>query len=227
MAVASLIVGLVGLCTAGVASIVGLILGIVALRKINASQGAIGGRGLAIAGIACSAAVLVFQLLLAAIMAPVMMKAREKARQSTCLSNVKQLETGLLMYCQDYDEMMTPAATWAEGINPYVRNLQIFQCPNGPGEMVPGMASYGYNRNQDMEKLWRFQYPAETASLFETNPGPNVSGGPESVVFRHSNGANFGYADGHAKWLSESNTGNLRWDISGGSAPSFGGMGWK
>src|SRR5690349_19366143 len=42
--------------------------------------------------------------ILAAILFPVFAKAREKARQTSCLSNCKQIGTGLMMYSQDYDE---------------------------------------------------------------------------------------------------------------------------
>ena len=44
--------------------------------------------------------------ILAAILFPVFAQAREKARQASCISNQKQLGTGLLMYSQDYDEML-------------------------------------------------------------------------------------------------------------------------
>src|SRR3954470_2379983 len=55
--------------------------------------------------------------ILAAILFPVFAQAREKARQTSCTSNLKQLGTGLMMYAQDYDEMMPRAnqdATLAE-----------------------------------------------------------------------------------------------------------------
>jgi prepilin-type N-terminal cleavage/methylation domain-containing protein/prepilin-type processing-associated H-X9-DG protein len=78
--------------------------------------------------------------ILAAILFPVFAKAREKARQTSCLSNVKQLGLGQLMYIQDYDEM-TPVHrcgdsghAWLycthECILPYVKNVQIFRCPS-------------------------------------------------------------------------------------------------
>jgi len=54
-AIAGLLVGLGGLCTCGVGGIAGLVLSIVALKKIDASRGTLGGRGLAIAGIIASA----------------------------------------------------------------------------------------------------------------------------------------------------------------------------
>jgi len=44
--------------------------------------------------------------ILAAILFPVFARAREKARQSSCLSNVKQLDLAVQMYIQDYDEML-------------------------------------------------------------------------------------------------------------------------
>src|SRR5438094_3103608 len=44
--------------------------------------------------------------ILAAILFPVFAQAREKARQSVCLSNMKQFGTALMMYAQDYDETL-------------------------------------------------------------------------------------------------------------------------
>ena len=45
--------------------------------------------------------------ILSAILFPVFARAREKARQTSCLSNVKQLALSMLMYVQDYDERFT------------------------------------------------------------------------------------------------------------------------
>ena len=80
--------------------------------------------------------------ILAAILFPVFAKAREKARQTSCVSNLKQIATSLLMYAQDYDESFYGAwngiapAAWNSRINillePYVKNTQIWQCPSTP-----------------------------------------------------------------------------------------------
>ncbi|MCD6358333.1 MAG: prepilin-type N-terminal cleavage/methylation domain-containing protein [Thermoproteales archaeon] len=73
---------------------------------------------------------------LAAILFPVFAKAREKARTTTCLSNVKELATAYLMYCNDYDNRCCgawvgwPMQTWMGAIFPYTKNLQIYSCPN-------------------------------------------------------------------------------------------------
>jgi len=81
--------------------------------------------------------------ILAAILFPVFARAREKARQASCGSNVKQLQLGVLMYAQDYDELLPSEAyaifgdgnddgdsTWRGVTFPYVKNVQIFFCPS-------------------------------------------------------------------------------------------------
>ena len=54
---------------------------------------------------------------LAAILFPVFASAREKARQTSCASNLKQLATAWLMYAQDYDEHVCPSYYYTNGFN--------------------------------------------------------------------------------------------------------------
>jgi len=78
--------------------------------------------------------------ILAAILFPVFAKARDAARRSTCLSNTKQIGTGILMYAQDYDERLVPPSVgtcqavdsfgWGDLIQPYVKNTGLLQCPS-------------------------------------------------------------------------------------------------
>jgi prepilin-type N-terminal cleavage/methylation domain-containing protein/prepilin-type processing-associated H-X9-DG protein len=68
--------------------------------------------------------------ILAAILFPVFAKAREKARQTSCLSNEKQLSLAQLMYAQDYDETLTGRMFWPRLLEPYVKNRQLFGCPS-------------------------------------------------------------------------------------------------
>jgi prepilin-type N-terminal cleavage/methylation domain-containing protein/prepilin-type processing-associated H-X9-DG protein len=91
--------------------------------------------------------------ILAAILFPVFAQAREKARQSSCISNMKQLGTAMLTYVQDYDETYpadpqlpvpggTPAVpantvTFALAtIDPYVKNAGIKKCPSEGAALV-------------------------------------------------------------------------------------------
>ena len=96
--------------------------------------------------------------ILAAILFPVFAKAREKARQTSCLSNEKQIGLGLIQYSQDYDEMLTkawygnagynpsdpnPASTkykWMDAIYPYVKSTQVFTCPDFNDDLGQGMS---------------------------------------------------------------------------------------
>ncbi len=81
--------------------------------------------------------------ILAAILFPVFARAREAARQTSCLSNTKQYALATLMYTQDYDETMPMSAymagdcvaTFYWAVNPYVKNGQITQCPSEPQAM--------------------------------------------------------------------------------------------
>jgi len=133
--------------------------------------------------------------ILAAILFPVFARAREKARQASCSSNLKQLMLGILMYSQDYDEKFPTylwgeghagnpnSCTWWAGSYPYVKNLQIFACPSSdlagshthgvwlhPPFDQPGWTlNYGYNEligNQGHGlKQARLNHVAETLVL--------------------------------------------------------------
>lgn len=99
--------------------------------------------------------------ILAAILFPVFAKAREKARQTTCLSNEKQLGLGVLQYNQDYDEtfplmkVYDASATfggngsetdywWSQAIYPYVKSANVYICPTNPdpGPVCPNRATF-------------------------------------------------------------------------------------
>jgi len=74
--------------------------------------------------------------ILAAILFPVFAKAREKARQSSCSSNMKQQAVATLQYVQDYDEKFplfdhrNPTIYWRANIQPYIKNTQVTLCPS-------------------------------------------------------------------------------------------------
>ncbi|MCE5239511.1 DUF1559 domain-containing protein [bacterium] len=89
--------------------------------------------------------------ILAAILFPVFAKAREKARQTSCLSNVKQITLAMLQYVQDYDERfpayasgsytVSPWIFWPHQLEPYIKGWQVFNCPSS----VYGGTSMGYH----------------------------------------------------------------------------------
>lgn len=86
--------------------------------------------------------------ILAACLFPVFARAREKARQTSCLSNVKQMCLASHMYSTDYDGVYVNnwvndgaghGQSWLEMIQPYAKNWQFFNCPSmsyAPGAVV-------------------------------------------------------------------------------------------
>src|SRR5439155_23225439 len=90
--------------------------------------------------------------ILAAILFPVFAQARERARLTSCLSNMRQIGTALTMYTQDYDETFpfirfhnSDAAkghftyVWRNAIRPYLKSLDVLACPSNPfSHTIPG-----------------------------------------------------------------------------------------
>jgi prepilin-type N-terminal cleavage/methylation domain-containing protein/prepilin-type processing-associated H-X9-DG protein len=70
--------------------------------------------------------------ILAAILFPVFAQAREKARQISCLSNVKQISLAYTMYVQDYDETSPQMSgnDYTTLLYPYVKSAALFLCPD-------------------------------------------------------------------------------------------------
>jgi prepilin-type N-terminal cleavage/methylation domain-containing protein/prepilin-type processing-associated H-X9-DG protein len=178
--------------------------------------------------------------ILAAILFPVFARAREKARQATCGSNLKQWMTSALMYAQDYDERFPQHGTRCSGdpthvndvcqldkLQPYVKNTQLRECPSNPG-----VVDYGWNLAHS--DIWggpilaKFRFPSETVVLACTNRGAPYIRWPKGtncctattacLSDWHNEGTNIGFCDGHVKWMklsaveSDSAAGRLHWD---------------
>jgi prepilin-type N-terminal cleavage/methylation domain-containing protein/prepilin-type processing-associated H-X9-DG protein len=109
--------------------------------------------------------------ILAAILFPVFARAREKARQTSCLSNLKQLGLAALMYTEDYDETSVAARMyggdwWGGMLEPYVKNEQVFSCPscNYPVR-GQGYDNLGYSFNAGMG-YW-VGHPSRSGPMYE------------------------------------------------------------
>ena len=140
--------------------------------------------------------------ILAAILFPVFAQAREKARQTACLSNARQIATAVAMFAQDHDEMLPKAwfndvvngptgwpveTGWDTAIYTYVKNQQLFKCPSDSNNAVRGSwavsggipASYRYNLSNHPNGPWdalslaALDRPAEAILILESVPGVN------------------------------------------------------
>ncbi len=171
--------------------------------------------------------------ILAAILFPVFARAREKARQTSSLSNVKQIILGALMYAQDYDETLVPGAypynppytEWFDVLRPYMKNAQIIVCPSQPNVQHADNLGYGWNYQEFgyyygshgtgwCTSLAQIDMPADTILLGDSEDDwvRNSSTGARYLYRRHAtllperhnDGGNMGLCDGHAKWYAAS-----------------------
>jgi len=117
--------------------------------------------------------------ILAAILFPVFAKAREKARQASCLSNVKQIALAMLQYAQDYDECMPKNATYNSGtltyeawyLGPtaaYTKNNQIFNCPSAKTRIYGYSQYLGQGYGGAGASLGDIRYPAMTIMIADS-----------------------------------------------------------
>lgn len=180
--------------------------------------------------------------ILAAILFPVFAKARENARRSSCQSNLKQIGLGIFQYTQDYDEKLMqsyftyPSATsgkfasdaiiWADAIQPYLKSVQIFECPSNTNSMsvvpLPNFqACYGVTAldlganftgafSEGSDPAPSIASFTETSQTFLVGEMVNTNWGymmkpTETTYLRqpaevHFDGGNWLYADGHVKF---------------------------
>jgi len=162
--------------------------------------------------------VIAISAILAAILFPVFARAREKARQTSCLSNCKQMGLAVMQYVQDYDERMFLSElihdvaaprplwggistwhTWAELIFPYVKNKQIFLCPSRRD--IRGPLAYGYNF-----RLGYYNRPGRTSGYYTGYKLSEIVYPAETVVIAESDwtGSSADYSSYHIYHLCES-----------------------
>ena len=96
--------------------------------------------------------------ILAAILFPVFARARESARRTSCISNLRQLGLAAHMYAGDHDEQLpcdyypcnssTTHARLVRQLDPYIRNMQIMYCPSSRriGRWMPDFVETDANK---------------------------------------------------------------------------------
>lgn len=177
--------------------------------------------------------------ILAAILFPVLARARENARRASCQSNLKQIALGATLYIQDYDEHFPLGLTKKSEISysssfdllqPYLKNSQIGICPSDadtPDVILPlpdlSPSSYTSNAKVTTTPFLGEPSPPSMTSVAEASRLPlvwdaiNVSADlvPDvKVMRRHFEGANCMFADGHVKWIR---THPELWDVARGT----------
>lgn len=89
--------------------------------------------------------------ILAAILLPVLVRPRDKARQTSCLSNTKQMALAILQYTQDYSETFPrdtsddQKTSWIDYVQPYCKSEAIWRCPSRSTTVYPRVNSGNAN----------------------------------------------------------------------------------
>jgi prepilin-type processing-associated H-X9-DG protein len=209
MAIASLVLGVLGVFTCGTTALVGLILGIIAMNKIRQSKGALGGSGIALAGTVVSAVFLFMLPVFAAMLLPALAKAKEKAMTIACVNNLKELSVAVRIYSSDHKDQFPPAATWCDAILSDAGDSEkLFQCPAGDHSKRSNYAFNAKLGGKDEKDI-----APNTVLFFETDGGWNASGGPELMLKQPRHGKTYvvAFADGSVQQLPASGLAALRW----------------
>ena len=228
MAIASLVLGILGLCTC-VTALPGLILGIIALVQTSRNRECLRGQGLALAGTILSGIAVLLTPMFAAILFPVFARARDKAQQTCCMDNAKQLSAALMMYEDDWDNRYPLAANWNEALAKYVKpgkspnawrkESRPWVCPAAKNKTEP---SYAMNDKLSGIEESKINFLADTVAIYESESGRNQADGPGLFPNppRHREGHAIGFADGHVKMVGPYETTALIWDPAATPPPA-------
>jgi prepilin-type N-terminal cleavage/methylation domain-containing protein/prepilin-type processing-associated H-X9-DG protein len=158
--------------------------------------------------------------ILAAILFPVFARAREKARQTTCASNQRQIAASILMYAQDHEEVLPSSTTiWKDiSVDP-----GVLICPT-KGKGTPN--GYGYPEWRSGQSMGELQNPTVKLLCADFPQSTSILTGnsiydENEIALRHSGRAVCAYADGHVGDESQIDEVFVKYDFENGAAADW------
>jgi prepilin-type processing-associated H-X9-DG protein len=145
---------------------------------------------------------------IAIVIGPILLSARESAKSPSCQSNLKQIALGALMYAQDYDERLQPARGWMKLTELYVKNDEVFKCPTVQ-KTDPKAYGYAFNRLLSQKLISKVPDTAATPMHYDSDQLLRDAFDAVSTLphpGRHNQGNTIGFVDGHVKWLKDTTT---------------------
>ena len=128
---------------------------------------------------------------------------QEDDREGACLSNERRLMAAMKMYSADYDSCTPDAAAWPEAIQVYLGDEDPWRCPADQRDSVQeqGGIATSYTMYEPMGGTYLSSFKSggltKAYVLFD---GAVIAGEGDAAGFRHRDGLNLGYADGHCAW---------------------------
>lgn len=139
----------------------------------------------------------------------------EMSRQTACISNLKQIALGGLMYAEDYDDRLPNRDLWMDQLQPYLSSrtmadgedrFGIFRCPQLRKDGETNRSIYGYSMNARLsdKKLGSFKEPETTPAYYDSsnlakNASDLVNSRPSPPRHRDGTKNVIAYLEGHAK----------------------------
>jgi prepilin-type processing-associated H-X9-DG protein len=178
---------------------------------------------------------------LAAVLSPIFIRRFHNSKRTACQANVRAIALAIKMYLKDSVEHFptvrssNTAYGWAGSLQPYLKDVQILQCPSdttwpdaGDGPKSRNYTDYFYNSNLSGRNESAVGAIASTIILGDAKPGDarresnggtnrlrrsddiqrivDRNGAAVGAAMRHLDGANYSFADGHVKWLKGSDS---------------------
>ena len=128
--------------------------------------------------------------ILAAILLPVFGRARDKAQQTACMSNLKQIGVALHIYATENDDSLPPADSWREALEPYLQAEEVYMCPS-TGEQ------YVFNEALGGQNIEAIGNPTEVPMAWDAPSAYDPEIGPHLGEF------NVLYVDGHVTTVEQ------------------------
>ena len=212
LAVASLICGIGGVCTCGIGGIAGLILAIMARRQISRSDGQLGGRGLATAGLVVSIISVIVGVAIILGAGAVWFYARRQYDVMQFSTNIRVLCEHVVTYSAVNDGRLPPPDSWPDALmeEGLITDLDILTDPADPGA---GRA-IAMNRAVVRAHTYDVARAGDTVLLFECAPGSPLSGGRDLLppAPRRAGGYVIGFLDGSTRQVPPERLDRLVWN---------------
>lgn len=211
-AILSLVFGILGSCTAGVASVAGLVLGLAALRQTKRND-AREQRAVAIVGITLSSLTFIGGIGSLFVLVPMLTGARTAARHDYERQSLQNVGRAIRLYALDNAGRLPPTADWASAIDRYFKGTLRVQ-PNGAVALGVDGRFYAINAGLEGKRINEIDAPERTVLLFECDQGASMCGGRELVPQEPKDAEGFMilFFDRHVERVPGDRVEELIWD---------------